>query len=213
MLDKKFSQYFGFTKDEVAEMRKFSGLSKKSDIITEWYDGYIFGNSEVFCPWDVVNDCSSLMDDEESEPRNYWANTSENAILGEFINHPQIDVSDKFEILLNGGIINEEVSQELTYDKLAESGKNLWSVLLMTGYVSKADTANVKGKIKLRIPNAEISEIFRDAVVARFHRTLDTSKVNEFITAMWDKDENAASISLSDILWNSISYFDYGEEY
>jgi len=133
--------------------------------------------------------------------------------MDDFINHPEIDVFDKFETLLNGGIISEEILQELTNDHLGESEKNLWSVLLMTGYVSKADKNSRKGKIKLKIPNAEIAEIFRDAVVARFNRTLDASKVKEFITAMWNKDENGASISLTDILWNSISYFDYGEEY
>lgn len=83
----------------------------------------------------------------------------------------------------------------------------------MTGYVSKADKVHAKGRIKLKIPNAEISEIFREAVVARFHRTLDVSRVNAFIAAMWNKDEGAASGCLTDILWNSISYFDYGEEY
>ncbi len=213
VLNRRFSQYFGFTQEEVAEMLDYAGLDEKSGIITEWYDGYIFGNSEVFCPWDVVSYLASVIDGEEEEPQNFWANTSGNIILDDFINHPEIDVFDKFETLLNGGIISEEILQELTYDHLGESEKNLWSVLLMTGYVSKADKNSRKGKIKLKIPNAEIAEIFRDAVVARFNRTLDASKVKEFITAMWNKDENGASISLTDILWNSISYFDYGEEY
>ncbi len=213
VLNRRFSQYFGFTQEEVAEMLDYAGLDEKSGIITEWYDGYIFGNSEVFCPWDVVSYLASVIDGEEEEPQNFWANTSGNIILDDFINHPEIDVFDKFETLLNGGIISEEILQELTYDHPGESEKNLWSVLLMTGYVSKADKNSRKGKIKLKIPNAEIAEIFRDAVVARFNRTLDASKVKEFITAMWNKDENGASISLTDILWNSISYFDYGEEY
>lgn len=213
VLNRRFSQYFGFTREEVAEMLDYAGLDEKSGIITEWYDGYIFGNSEVFCPWDVVSYLASVIDGEEEEPQNFWANTSGNIILDDFINHPEIDVFDKFETLLNGGIISEEILQELTYDHPGESEKNLWSVLLMTGYVSKADKNSRKGKIKLKIPNAEIAEIFRDAVVARFNRTLDASKVKEFITAMWNKDENGASISLTDILWNSISYFDYGEEY
>lgn len=213
VLNRKFSQYFGFTQNEVAKMLEFAGLSEKMAAITQWYDGYIFGNSEVFCPWDVVSYLSAVMDDKEEVPQNFWVNTSGNVILDDFINHPKIDVSDKFEILLNGGTITEEILQELTYDQLAESEKSLWSILLMTGYVSKADKTNIKGKIKIRIPNAEISEIFRHAVAARFHRTLDDSKVNEFITAMWNQDEDAASLFLTDILWNSISYFDYGEEY
>ena len=213
VLDRKFSQYFGFTQGEIVEMLNSAGLSEKLNVIANWYDGYIFGTSEVFCPWDVVSYLSSVMDCEEDEPQNYWANTSGNTILDDFINHPKIDVSDKFETLLNGGTITEEVSRELTYDQLSESEKSLWSVLLMTGYVSKADKKNAKGKIKIKIPNAEISEIFRNVVVKRFNQTLDASKVNEFITAMWNKDENTASTCLTDILWNSISYFDYGEDY
>ena len=210
---RKFSPYFGFTQEEVAGMLHAFGLSDKMDLIRKWYDGYIFGNTEVFCPWDVANYLSEVMDDEQAEPDNYWADSSSNAILNDFVNHRKIDASEKFETLLNGGIITESISEELTYDRLGDSEKNLWSVLLMTGYVSKADKAAGKGKVKLRIPNAEIANLFKDAVVARFERTLDAGDVDAFITAMWNKDELTASEMLTRILWNSISYFDYGEEY
>ena len=182
-------------------------------LIKEWYDGYIFGNTEVFCPWDVANYLSAVIDDEEEEPRNYWADTSSNVILNEFVNHSKIDASEKFEVLLNGGTITEDISEELTYDHIADSEKNLWSVLLMTGYVSKADKTAGTGKVKLRIPNAEIADLFKNAVVARFERTLDTGNVDAFVTAMWHRDEQTASEMLTKILWNSISYFDYGEDY
>ena len=129
------------------------------------------------------------------------------------MNHSRIDASEKFEALLNGGTITEDISEELTYDRIADSEKNLWSVLLMTGYVSKADKAGQKGKVKLRIPNAEIADLFKNAVVARFERTLDTGNVDAFVTAMWNGDEQTASEMLTKILWNSISFFDYGEEY
>ena len=210
---RKFSQYFGFTQDEVSDMLETFDLSDKMKLIREWYDGYIFGNTEVFCPWDVVNYVSAVMDDEEEEPRNYWADTSSNAVLNDFVNHGNINASEKFEVLLNGGIITEDISEELTYDRIADSEKNLWSVLLMTGYVSKADKTADRGKSRLRIPNAEIAGLFKDAVVARFERTLDAGSVDAFITAMWKKDEKTASEMLTKILWNSISYFDYGEEY
>ena len=210
---RKFSPYFGFTQEEVAGMLHAFGLSDKMDLIRKWYDGYIFGNTEVFCPWDVANYLSEVMDDEQAEPDNYWADSSSNVILNDFVNHRKIDASEKFETLLNGGIITENISEELTYDHLGDSEKNLWSVLLMTGYVSKADKAAGKGKVKLRIPNAEIANLFKDAVVARFERTLDAGDVDAFITAMWSKDDETASEMLTRILWNSISYFDYGEEY
>ena len=210
---RKFSQYFGFTQDEVIEMLDAFGKNDKLDLIKEWYDGYIFGKSEVFCPWDVASFLSAVIYDEDEKPQNYWAGTSSNAILDDFVNHSKIDASDKFEVLLNGGIITEDISEDLTYDHIADSEKNLWSVLLMTGYVSKADKAVGRGRVRLRIPNAEIAELFKDAVVARFERTLDTGIVDAFITALWNKDEQTASEALTKILWNSISYFDYGEDY
>jgi len=211
--NRKFSRYFGFTREEVAEMLDAFGMSDKMELIRQWYDGYIFGNTEVFCPWDVASYLSAALDDEEEEPRNYWADTSSNSILDEFVNHSKIDASEKFEVLLNGGTITEDISEELTYDHIADSEKNLWSVLLMTGYISKADISAGRGKTKLRIPNAEIADLFKNAVVAKFERTLDAGNVDAFITAMWNKDEQTASEMLTNILWDSISYFDYGEEY
>ena len=210
---RKYSQYFGFMQDEVVSMLHAFGMSDKMELIKEWYDGYIFGDTEVFCPWDVASYLSTAVDDEKEEPRNYWVDTSSNAILNDFVNHSKIDASEKFEVLLNGGTITEDISEELTYDHITDSEKNLWSILLMTGYVSKADKATGRGKVKLRIPNAEIADLFKEAVVARFERTLDTGSVDAFITAMWSRDEQTASEMLTRILWNSISYFDYGEEY
>ena len=210
---RKFSQYFGFTQEEVIQMLDAFGMSGKMDLIRKWYDGYIFGNTEVFCPGDVVSYLSAVLYDEDEEPQNFWANTSSNAILDDFVNHSRFDASEKFETLLNGGSITEDVCEELTYDRIAESEKNLWSVMLMTGYVSKADKSVSRGRVKLRIPNAEIAGIFRDAVVARFEKTLDAGNVDAFVTAMWNRDEETASNMLTKILWNSISYFDYGEDY
>lgn len=210
---RKFSQYFGFTQEEVSEMLEAFEMPGKMELIKKWYDGYIFGNTEVFCPWDVSNYLAEVMDDDEVEPADYWADSSSNSILNDFVNHSKIDASEKFEVLLNGGTITEDISEELTYDHIADSEKNLWSVLLMTGYVSKADKASGKGKVKLRIPNAEIADLFKNAVVAKFERTLDTGNVDAFVTAMWNRDEQTASEMLTKILWNSISYFDYGEDY
>lgn len=213
VLTRRFSKYFGFQQEEVQKMLSCFGMSEKFDIIKQWYDGYVFGNTEVFCPWDVASYMASVLDDAEEEPQNFWANTSSNAILDEFVNHPEIDATEKFEILLNGGTITQDIREELTYETMADSEKNLWSVLLMTGYVSKADQAPGRTRVKLRLPNAEIADLFRETVVERFNRRLDASTADAFLTAMWNKDEKTASNALSDILWNSISYFDYGEDY
>ena len=211
--NRKFSEYFGFTRDEVTRLLEDFGQSGRMEVIRQWYDGYIFGDSEVFCPWDVVSYLSAVLYDKEDEPQNYWANTSSNSLLDAFVNDSRFDVSEKFETLLNGGTITEDICEELTYDRIAESEKNLWSVLLMTGYVSVSDRPAVKGKARLRIPNAEIADLFRNAVVERFNRTLDAGNVDAFINAMWSRDEKTASEMLTKILWNSISFFDYGENY
>ena len=209
---KEFSPYFGFTPEEVTKMLAAFGLSDRMEVIKAWYDGYIFGETEVFCPWDVTSFLSAAQKDRKARPRNYWAGTSSNAILNDFVNNSEIDASEKFEKLLNGGTIREEIAEELTYDHIGDTEKNLWSVLLMTGYVSKANKEDEE-RVTLRIPNAEIADLFKDAVVDRFKRTLDTGTVDAFVTAMWNRDEKTASEMLTKILWNSISYFDYGEEY
>ena len=209
----KFSPYFGFTENETAEMLGEFGLSDKMDLIRKWYDGYIFGDTEVFCPWDVTNYVADVLYNRDERPKNYWANTSSNAILDEFVNQEKMDVAEKFEVLLNGGTITEEISEDLTYEHIGDSEKNLWSVLLMTGYLSKADKSLSDDRIKLRIPNAEITGLFVKSVAERFHRTLEPHHADAFVTAMWNRDEQTASEMLSKILWNSISYFDYGEEY
>ena len=213
VLNKSFSKYFGFTSEEVKEMLDYYDLSDKFDVIKEWYDGYIFGDTEVFCPWDVTSYISSILEGEDDTPENYWINTSSNSILDDFVNDPNFEISNKFEALLDGESITQDVIEELTYDQMSASEKNLWSVLLMTGYVSKAEKAGKKDGLKLRIPNSEITCLFKDAVVERFNRTLDRSLADAFINAMWNRDEETAGNTLSDILWDSISYFDYGEEY
>ena len=209
----KYSKYFGFTQDEVKKLLDDYGLNDKYDLVRKWYDGYVFGNNEMFCPWDVVGYISDALEDRDVRPRNFWADSSSNSILDDFVNHPRIDVSEKFEILLNGGTITQDISEELTYDQIALSEKNLWSVLLMTGYVSKSEKSSENKGVKLRIPNAEIADVFKDKVLARFDRTLDSSKADAFLSAMWNKDAKAAGEYLSDILWNSISFYDYGEDY
>ena len=216
VLNNKYSRYFGFTLEEVKEMLSAVGVADQEGTLStlrDWYDGYIFGDSEVFCPWDVARYIDNAIYAGGEEPENFWANTSGNAILNDFLNHPQIDPSDKFEQLLNGEAITEDVSQELTYDHYADDEKGLWSILLMTGYVSKADKGTSLKRVSLRIPNKEIAEVFRDVVVERFKKTVDASRVTAFISALWERDEDTASKELSAILWDSISYFDYAEAY
>ena len=211
VLDDRFSAYFGFTEAEMDRLLYTAGLSDKQDVFSAWYDGYVFGRTKVYCPWDVVSYTSALLYDRDAEPRNYWRNTSGNGVIREFVG--RFRVSRKFETLMNGGTIIEAISDELTYDLLNESEQNLWSALLMTGYLTKADPGERGNVVSLRIPNAEIAGIFQDSVAVWFRDTLDISRQEALMAALWSGDAARASQLMSDLLWKTISYMDYHEDY
>ena len=213
VLDERFSQYFGFLEDEVDTMLEVADRKEAAKEIKEWYDGYVFGNNYVYCPWDVVNHISALQYKRTTKPKNYWKNTSHNGILLTFVKRTDFDVADKFETLLNGGMIKQSISDELTYDTLHSSEDNLWSVLLMTGYITKADPEEDDDTVSLKIPNKEISSIFEDTVVKYFNETVNTDSINELLNSLWDSDEERATEIVSELLWNTISYNDYHEDY
>ena len=177
VLDERFSRYFGFLEDEVDTMLAVADRREASEEIKEWYDGYVFGNSYVYCPWDVINHISALRYKRTTKPKNYWKNTSHNGILLTFVKRTDFDVAGKFEKLLNGGSIVQAISDELTYDTLHSTEDNLWSVLLMTGYVTKSDPAEDGDTVSLKIPNKEIASIFQDSVVRYFTDTVSSDTI------------------------------------
>ena len=213
VLDADFSEYFGFSEEEVEKMLLAADRQDKADLIKEWYDGYIFGDSFLYCPWDVMNYMSALKKRENAKPKNYWKNTSHNGILLTFVKRTDFKVRGKFEILLNGGTITQTISDELTYDTLHSSEDNLWSVILMTGYLTKADAGEEGETVRLKIPNREIASIFEDTVVKLFQDTMDENCRKDMIEALWRGDEQEASEAISNLLWKTISYNDYHEDY
>ena len=213
VLDEDFSQYFGFTQSEVDDLLNAADLSDKADVFKEWYDGYLFGDSALYCPWDVVNYVAALLRRPNARPKNYWKNTSANGILREFVERREFRVKPKFETLMNGGILTQTVSDDLTYDTLHTTENNLWSVLLMTGYLTKADSGDDSETAALRIPNKEIASIFQDTVVSLFSDSVDTEAQRMMMDAFWSGDEASASKAVSDLLWQTISYNDYHEDY
>ena len=213
VLDKSFSNYFGFTYDEVSALLHAAERDDHLQIMKEWYDGYIFGNTPVYCPWDAVQYVANIIKFPNDKPKNYWKNSSGNGIIREFVEDDNFNVNDKFETLLNGGTITQKISDELTYDKLKFSEDNLWSVLVMTGYLTKADPEEDGNTVSLRIPNAEIATIFEETVVSWFSETLDTERLYSLMNALWNGDEAAASEIFSDMLFDTISYLDYHEDY
>lgn len=213
VLDEDFSEYFGFSEGEVIKILSTAERKDKADIIKEWYDGYIFGDSYVYCPWDVMNYMSALKKRKNAKPKNYWKNTSHNGILLTFVKRTDFRVKGKFEILMNGGTIVQSISDELTYDTLHSSEDNLWSVILMTGYLTKADAEEEGETVSLKIPNREIASIFEDTVVKLFKETIDDSIQKSMMEALWGSDEQAATKIISNLLWKTISYNDYHEDY
>lgn len=213
VLDEDFSAYFGFSEDEVKKMLLLADREDKADVIKEWYDGYVFGNSYVYCPWDVMNYMSALTRRKDAKPKNYWRFTSHNGVLLTFVACTDFDVAEKFETLLNGGTITQPISDALTYDTLHASEDNLWSILLMTGYLTRADIGEDKETVLLKIPNREIASIFEDTVVAYFKNTVDKTELSSLIKSLWESNEAEASKLISDLLWYTISYHDYHEDY
>ena len=215
VLDEDFASYFGFTQDEVDVMLAAADRQEKADDIRKWYDGYVFGHTSVYCPWDVTSYVSALLRNRNAKLKNYWKNTSHNGILLTLVERTEFDVSDKFETLLNDGSIKQTISDELTYDTLHETEDNLWSVLLMTGYLTKADPDVDGDTVELKIPNTEIANIFEETVVQRFNNVLalDRSRQSALMKALWEGDEATASQMMTDILFQTISYHDYHENY
>ena len=213
VLDADFSEYFGFSEEEVEKMLLAADRQDKADLIKEWYDGYIFGDSFLYCPWDVMNYMSALKKRENAKPKNYWKNTSHNGILLSFVKRTDFKVRGKFEILMNGGTITQTISDELTYDTLHSSEDNLWSVILLTGYLTNADAGEEGETVRLKIPNREIASIFEDTVVKLFQDTMDDNCRKDMMEALWRGDEREASEAISNLLWKTISYNDYHEDY
>ena len=213
VLDEEFSDYFGFSEHEVDRILEAADRTDKADIIKEWYDGYVFGNSYVYCPWDVINYLSALKKRKDARPKNYWKNTSHNGILLTFVKRTEFEVAGKFEKLLNKKTIVQTITDELTYDTLHSTEDNLWSVLLMTGYITKSDPNEDGNTVSLKIPNKEIASIFQDSVVRYFTDTVNTDTIKGLIEALWERDEKSSGEILSDLLWNTISYNDYHEDY
>lgn len=217
---KRYCRYFGFSEQEVCRLLEKTGLSDHLPEMKKWYDGYRFGGNEVYCPWDVINHVNELMDDAHIRPDNYWKDTSHNNIIRRFIDARGIAVNEKFEILLGGGVIRERIVEDLSYDFDHSTEDNLWSILYLTGYLTQAASeSGAEGaktadeKTALRIPNEEVKTIFADTVAKWFTDTVSSADRTEFFRAWWQGDDKALTCEVSDILFDTISYYDYREDY
>ena len=210
----QFDEYFGFTDSEVKEMLNYYGLTDHFDSVKAWYDGYRFGNEDVYCPWDVISHCDNLRADPNARPQDYWSNTSGNAIVRRFIDLAGGKTKDEIERLIAGETIVKEIRQELTYSELDNSIENLWSVLFTTGYLTQRGMAE-GDKYYLAIPNYEIKKLFIRQIREWFQYQAgsDRKTLDKFCSAFPDGDAARIEEIFNDYLWNTISIRDNAVPY
>ena len=209
--DLRYDEYFGFTDGEADEMLASYSLSSHKDVVRDWYDGYRFGNTNVYCPWDVINYCDELLAAPSASPKNYWANTSGNDLIRRMLKKANQTTKNEVEELLNGRQITKRIKQELTYREIDDSIENIWSVLYATGYLTgmhvKQEDADI---FRLWIPNGEIRKLFYELVEDWFREVTrsDTSRISRFCAAFPAGETATIQEMLSDYLWDSISVRD-----
>lgn len=207
--DVRYDEFFGFTDADVKELLDFYGLSSYREKIRDWYDGYRFGNVDVYCPWDVIHYCDELLTNPKVRPKNYWANTSENNLVRLLLKKSNITTRFEIEQLINGETITKTIRQELTYRDVEDSIDNIWSVMYSTGYLTQRGRMPDR-QMKLELPNREIKELFIDLVKDWFQETTraDSERINRFCAAFPAGDASTIQDMLNDYLWDSISVRD-----
>ena len=210
--DKSFDETFGFTDEEVKELLRYYGQEKYYETVKEWYDGYRFGNVDVYCPWDVINFCSDHLADPGLEPKNYWANTSGNSVISHFIDSvgkPQKLTRMELEQLVNGGIVQKEINSELTYKELYSSIDNLWSTLFMTGYLTQRGESS-GNRYNLVIPNREIRNIITNHILKMFKENVkdDGKTVSDLCDALLNQNPEKVELIFTEYMKKTISIRD-----
>lgn len=208
------NEYFGFTQEEVDQILIDADQTDHAEDVKAWYDGYHFGDLDVYCPWDVMNYLRDLRKNPKTKPASYWRNTSDNAIIRSFIDYAGENIHEKMETLLAGGYIIQKIREDLTYDYLHSSEENLWSILYSTGYLTQVrgeelppDTA------ALMIPNAEIRQIFETTVQEWFDDSARKENRTALFDAVWSGDIETLTEEMNELLRKTISYHDYKEDF
>ena len=216
--DSRYNEYFGFTQAEVDIILKDADCTEHAENVREWYDGYHFGEVDVYCPWDVMNYIRDLQHDIMAKPESYWKNTSDNAIIRSFIDYAGTNITKKMEALLAGDYIIQTIDENLTYDYLHSSEENLWSILYLTGYLTRARESELhvqipEGTVALQIPNTEIKEIFETTVIKGFSDNAKNWNRNALFQAVWNSDVESLTVEMNTLLRKTISYHDYKEDF
>lgn len=216
MLDRNYDEYFGFTDDEVQKLCADYNLTQKYDRIREWYNGYVFGDANVYNPWSLVRYVKDLVAYEDEYPKAYWANTSSNSIVRELIELADESVKAEIEILIDGGTIEKPIHEDITYGEVYRSMDNLWNFMFFTGYFRKVAERIGEHDIRyltLRIPNREVRYIFYTKVQAWFEDEMKKRDMTRLHAAFIGKDAQTVEEELNDIMLETISSMDERESY
>ena len=215
VLTRDYAEYFGFIEEEVQEMLKAYGIEQKMEEARRWYDGYRFGDTEVYNPWSIVNYVETAVSDVNAFPRPYWSNTSSNSIIRELIEAADPAVKQDVERLADGGTIEVEVHEDITYDDIYGSQDNLWNFLFFTGYLKKV-SERLEGQniyLGMAIPNQEVLYVYRRTVMEWFEGQVKQKDFSRLYRALAEKDCPVIEQEINDQLIETISFYDYAESY
>ncbi len=215
ILNKAYGEYFGLTPKEVEAMAAYYDAEERMDDIRRWYDGYLFGNSEVYNPWSVVNFMKALHANKSAFGRPYWANTSSNEVVRDLIRGADNTAREELETLIAGGTIRKPVHEDITYEDIQSSQDNLWNFLFFTGYLKKISEEFEKRKIYLilTIPNEEVLTIYEEKISEWFDETIKTRDLRALYHALFDGDVQVFQEQLAELLRSSVNYMDSAEAF
>lgn len=215
VLDKKYSEHFGFTEQEVLQMMSYYEVESRFSTMKEWYDGYLFGDTEVYNPWSVIKFLYDLYSDVEAYPHPYWINTSSNDIIKDLIARADRETKGQIETLLVGGILDIQVHEEVTYGDMHSNGENLWNFLYFTGYLTKESEYFKESSIFLRarIPNVEVKTIYQNTILNWMKATIKKEDFHDLYRAMEDGNAQRMTDILNGQLFRTISFYDSAENF
>ena len=212
--DAEYAEIFGFTEAEVDSLLDAAKLTHKKDEFTDWYDGYHFGDGkDIYCPWDILAHIVRLQKNPHAAPQAYWNNTSSNTIVRTLVSNAAAEARDKIEALLSGEAIEEKLIEDVTFDSIYEDENSIWTMLYLTGYLTKAENQTSFERTALVIPNKEVRIIFTDTVSKWFDESVKKMDLIPLVRALWAGDAVAVQKILCDILYDTISYFDNTESF
>lgn len=212
---KAYAEHFGFTPEDVEQMLRDYGLEENLETVKKWYDGYCFGDTEVYNPWSVINYVDSCYRDKKEFAKPYWSNTSSNSIVKNLVEHADLSVKQEIETLIEGGTITKPVHEDITYDDMESTQDNLWNFLFFTGYLKKIREEQEGETIhmEMAIPNNEVRYIYKNAVLNWFKETTEKKELFPLYNSILDGDTEKMAEILSENLMETISFYDYQESY